>query len=291
MSVDNFIAFIKERHAIYMWRYEGRSKPWTSDPILQQYRFCNVFRELDTVTQWIARNWRTPYADDPNLWFAMTVARLVNWPETLEELTPVLFSKGEVSWYPKQFIRVLHGRKKRGEKVHTGAYMMRCDAMADGEDKADYLANAVLTPLWKARKQLCIDLKMQKNFTWAAWHEKLTEFHGIGSFLAAQVVADVKYAWPYLKVSDWWTFAASGPGSRRGLNRVLGRPVDALWKEREWRAELARLHAVVRPIMAEVCKPEMHAQDLQNCLCEYFKYEKVRLGEGRPRSKYNGGAE
>jgi hypothetical protein len=34
--------------------------------------------------------------------------------------------------------------------------------------------------------------------------------------------------------------------------------------------------------------PQLHAQDLQNCLCEFDKYERVRLGEGRPKAKYNG---
>lgn len=288
MSVDNFTAFIKERHAIYMRRYEGQPKPWTCDPILQQYRFCNVFRELDTVTQWIADNWRAPYADDPNLWFAMTVARLVNWPETLEDLTPVLFSKDEASWYPKQFIRVLHGRKKRAEKIFSGAYIVSTNGHA--MDKAEYVANCVLTPLWQCRKKLQIDLDVQKNFTWRAWHEKLMEFDGLGSFMAAQVVADVKYADPYREVSDWWTFAASGPGSRRGLNRVLGRPVDASWKEANWRAELTTLHAQVQPVMAKVCEPMMHAQDVQNMCCEFDKYCRVKLDEGKPRSKYNGGA-
>jgi hypothetical protein len=30
----------------------------------------------------------------------------------------------------------------------------------------------------------------------------------------------------------------------------------------------------------------MHAQDLQNCLCEFDKYERARLGEGTPKQIY-----
>jgi hypothetical protein len=48
-------------------------------------------------------------------------------------------------------------------------------------------------------------------------------FDGLGSFIAAQVVADLKYIEPLNKRFDWQTFAASGPGSRRGLNRVARR--------------------------------------------------------------------
>lgn len=30
------------------------------------------------------------------------------------------------------------------------------------------------------------------------------------------------------------------------------------------------------------------AQDIQNCLCEFDKYERVRLGEGAPKQRYPG---
>jgi len=41
-------------------------------------------------------------------------------------------------------------------------------------------------------------------------------------------------------------------------------------------------------LAAEVGMPKIHMQDLQNCLCEFDKYERVRLGEGRPRNGYRG---
>jgi hypothetical protein len=45
----------------------------------------------------------------------------------------------------------------------------------------------------------------------------------MGSFQSGQVLANLKYG-QLKSAADWWTFAASGPGSRRGLNRVLGVP-------------------------------------------------------------------
>ena len=58
--IDEFAAFIKERHDIYLKRKAGQPGPWTADPILAGGRFCNVFRELDTVTIWIEENIRKP---------------------------------------------------------------------------------------------------------------------------------------------------------------------------------------------------------------------------------------
>ena len=50
----------------------------------------------------------------------------------------------------------------------------------------------------------------------------LAGFHGLGGgFISGQIVADMKYVAPLRDAPDWWNFAVSGPGSRRGLNRVL----------------------------------------------------------------------
>ena len=105
----------------------------------------------------------------------------------------------------------------------------------------------------------------------------------MGGFHAAQVVADVKYVGPLRDASDWWDFAASGPGSRRGLNRVLGRPTDAPWKEKQWVKQVHVLRKEIAPALAKAGLPRMHAQDTQNCLCEFDKYERIRLGEGKGR--------
>ena len=118
MRIADLTAFITARHAIYVARQQEYSKPWTRDPILQQYRFCNVYRELDTVTQWIASNWRDPNREHEDLWFAMAVARWVNWPETLEAIGFPL------PWYPEAFLEAIYARKDKGEKVWTGAYMI-----------------------------------------------------------------------------------------------------------------------------------------------------------------------
>lgn len=82
----SFIAFVIERYRIYERRAAGKPQPWTKDPILKQYKFCNVYRELDRVTMWLAEHWREPQRNYPDLWFAMVVARLINHPDSLEEM-------------------------------------------------------------------------------------------------------------------------------------------------------------------------------------------------------------
>jgi hypothetical protein len=247
---------------------------WTTDPILQTYRFCNVYRENDTVTRWIADHWRGPHSTDPDLWFAMVVARFVNWPDTLDEIGyPVPWNRGN-------FLGVMDKRKTEGLKRWTGAYLIRAESPRTGGDKARYQADSVFGPMWEKREQL----RPKAGDTLNSCHMLLGQWHGLGSFMAAQVVADLKYVEPLQGASDWWTFAASGPGSRRGLNRVLGVPKDNPWREDEWRMENERLREWFNH---EWDHEQLHGQDMQNVLCEWDKHERVRLGEGRPRAKYH----
>jgi hypothetical protein len=277
MRTPELFAFVRERHQTYLRRRAGLPKPWTRDPILQRWRFTNVYRELDRVTRWVAGEWREPHRDDPDLWFAMAVARLVNWPDTLAEVGY------PVPWDPGRFVDVLEDRARRGQKVYTGAYMIHADRHFGGS-KAAYLASEVFDPLWRDRAGLGRRLRG----TLAQAHAALMEYRDMGSFMAAQVVADLKYVEPLRAAPDWWTWAASGPGSRRGLNRVLGRRKDAPWDEPQWLRRLQALHRAVEPLVAAAKMPRLHAQDLQNCLCEFEKLERVRLGEGTPRARYPG---
>lgn len=277
LRTKELVKFIRERRAIYQRRiHSGNNPPWTKDPILQQYRFCNVYRELDTVTQWIATNWRKPNAADENVWFAMVVARLVNWPPSLAQI------RYPVPWIPMFFARAMNQRKKEGKKIFTGAYMIHADATAKGT-KADYLAIRVLTPLWKDRD---IIRPYAPEDSLQAFHQRLMKYRDMGSFMAGQVVADTKYTDGLRDAPDWWTWAAIGPGSARGLSRVLNLPVTTKWKQEPWLESLQHLRKLVNKSI-ENDMDELHAQDLQNCLCEFDKYERVRLGEGRPRALYN----
>lgn len=271
---EKLMAFILERHRIWRKRQHGQKAPWTKDEILAKYRFCNVYREYDRVTTWIRLCWRNPHEDDEDLWFAMVVARLINHPETLKEFA----LPGR--WNKAQFLKVMKRRKASGEKVFGSAYIVSTNGIA--QDKAIYLANAVLDPMWERREKL----RPKPKDTLRAYHLRLMDEQGMGSFMAAQVVADIKFVKPLCYAKDFWTFAASGPGSRRGMAYLMGLDPRMQWKEHEWREALAELQTLVDPHVSHHGMPRISAQDLQNCLCEFSKYRRTQLGTGRPKQKF-----
>src|SRR5579863_252995 len=52
---DLYWYFAAERQATLNRRVEGTAPPWTDDPILQTFKFCNVYRAADRVSQYMIR--------------------------------------------------------------------------------------------------------------------------------------------------------------------------------------------------------------------------------------------
>lgn len=273
--MDYLVYWVTERESIRKKKESGAQRPWSKDPLFK-YRFCNVRREDDRVTKWIADEWRSPNANDPYLWFAMTFARLFNFPSTLAGV-------GYPSpWKSASVSSTLKRLRQRG-KIFNSAYIVSTNGVS--MDKVDYLIERVLDPLWTDRKKITDSI--HEDCSLRNIHQVLTQYSGIGSFIGAQVVADVKYVEPYLQTEDWYTFAASGPGSRRGLNRLLGRDVNKSWPESLWhKTLLEQLDILEERIDFAKNNDYLHAQDFQNCLCEFDKYERVRTGQGTPKQFY-----
>jgi 5-hmdU DNA kinase, helical domain len=262
----------RERQRVYERRSSGARPPWTSDGILQNFRFANVYREQDKTTAWIAENWRITHKEDPLVWFAMVVARQFNLISTLKAVAY------PVPWDPA----AVRNSIKMCAPVFNTAYKI-IGGMPKGHTTLDFVVDFVAASLWRRRAEVTAGLQSAKSLE--AAHSLLRELGspGIGMFMAAQLVAELKYTRLLEKAEDWWTWAAPGPGSSRGLNRVLGRPVDAPWDPSVWLSQIRELLPYAVEFAEANQMPALHAQDFQGWLCEYDKYERVRLGQGSLR--------
>ena len=121
--------------------------------------------------------------------------------------------------------------------------------------------------------------------TLASWHEAMLRVNGLGSFLAAQVVADLKntVGHPLQDAPDWHTWCAPGPGSLKGLEEYFGKRITPSTFYRH--IEQCRDEVIG---LVDRSVPSIHMQDFQNCLCEFSKYERVKKG-GHVRNKYRPG--
>ena len=83
-----FWYWVNERHRIYVNRFiKKQPYPWTKDKILRTYKFTNVFRQLDRVTEaWTDRFCRLlskgKDMKDGDILFQVCQFRFFNWPET-----------------------------------------------------------------------------------------------------------------------------------------------------------------------------------------------------------------
>lgn len=277
VRVKDFVKFIEARERHRKWREGITKKPKAAwiDPIISAYRFCNVRRNDDRVTKWIFNNILFPAAHHEHLWFALVVARLFNLEDSLGDL---MRANCILPFKPEKMREVLHKRRNGGLKNFNGAYIVSTNGRA--MDKVDYVIDVVLKPLWEKRAKLRPKIMVGQL---ANAHLALVGEQGLGSFMAAQVLADLKYAPDGHVWEDFDTFAASGPGSKRGLNRVMGFAPDTPFRESIFRDRLATLRDRVN---ARLKMEALTAQDIQNCLCEFDKYERARRGEGRPKQGY-----
>ena len=228
--------------------------------ILREWSFCNVERERDRTTVWIRENWREPHRDDPLVWFAMAVARFVNLPDALAKLGY------PIPWDREHFIAVMQRRKAAGEQLQGGGYIIPAGpegastgargAAAKGRHDARPVASAVETP--------------SRSREWLPGRpdRRRREVYG-----------------PTGLAPDWKDFACPGPGSRKGLNLVLGRPENADWTDDEWLTQFHHLRHAVTPELDGLGLRDLSASDFQNVLCETSKFILAKAGK-RPKRRF-----
>lgn len=276
LAQDRFKRFIRLRHEAHLAKVAGKKQPWTTDPIIAKYRFCNVYRKLDRVTVWLDEHWYTGWEDNQDLWFMAVVARLINEPDALAALGSML------PWKPATFAAKLLQRQQDGLKIRNTAYIVSTNGRA--MPFVPYIVQHVLDPIWKANRTTT---RPQAGTTLARYAQTLEQHMGLGSFLVGQVVADLKYYDEHLmNAEDVQSFVVPGPGSKRGMNRLLGLPFDKSMPTGTFMHGMGLANLLANHVTFDNDWPHLDAQDVQNCLCEFDKWERAFNGDGKPKQLY-----
>ena len=251
--------------------------PWTSDSILREYKFCQVFREDDRTTRWFKTHIREPMKNSPDVLMATVIFRWFNWIPTGRTLIKHDLLK---NWNRKKAIEEI----TKQPKWITGAYIIKTP---NGMDKVTGVAECV-SHMWQDREYLAKEIVKTKSLedTWTL----LRDYPYMGPFMAYEVVTDLRHTYLLEDAKDVLTWGNAGPGAMRGLNRLTGRELGYSKRSHDWVGEMQELYKIVQaklpPHILQRNDMRYEMREIEGGLCEFDKYSRIFKGEGRTRSIY-----
>lgn len=291
--------FIKRRYVIHLRKdVLKKDPPWTTDQVLRDFRFTNIRREHDKESKWVIEH----ITSNPELSYEdkllnVILFRLYNKHETAELISmPFKFSETpdwNPEWYRSLFEAALVEDPK--QVFFTAAFhtvgMKNTLKKVTGESYAPMRILKFIKIL--INEGLVDDIKACTNQQEV--YQTLTDYNGIGRFLAYQFYVDMTYIAEFPFSENEFTVA--GPGCVMGLNYLFEDRDGMSYEEcLFWlRDNLDRLFVEelgkdwdAKRVFWDL--PEegrcFNVMSLENCFCELSKYIRAKDGTGRPRKRY-----
>jgi hypothetical protein len=210
--------YASERQAMFERRTGGLEPPWTADPILQTYKFCNVFRAADRVSQYMIRT--VCYPDDDctpaDLLFRIVAFRTFSKIETWETVQrclgrqPVLDDLAD-----GRFSAALEATRAENLAIYTTAFIL-CASDAYGQ-RLKHLNHVELFRHMFLQQDLAEDLRTARSL--ADVYHLLHAYPLMGDFMSYQTAIDLNYS-PIINFSEN-DFTQPGPGALRGIRKCF----------------------------------------------------------------------
>ena len=149
--------------------------------------------------------------------------------------------------------------------------------------------SAGIKHLWDARADLvrsCVSVQGLLTCL-----RQIPGFRGGKGFMAQEIVQDVRLTSWGMDFPDANEFCAVRPGARRGLNRLHGRSTafggSGVYDQHGFLEECLEIYHLLQHNMTSWCEErDLSLHDVQFSLCEFDKYERIRLNEKGKRRKY-----
>jgi hypothetical protein len=260
--------FMQMRQRVYLARQAGKPWPWTTDPILRDYRLENVYREQDLQTTWLREHWLQPYGDHPNLWFAACLFRQVNWSPTLAEIG---FPE---AWEPRRALKIMRKRLKQGIKTYTSAYRLRQGPEEQCRDKPEFTVNYVLNEVYRTAQRTQLPWEQPYCTLQEAW-EWFQPFPGWGPLTAYEVVTDLRHTRYLCNAPDIYTWANPGEGAVRGICRLLGVHVETRILQYASIRYMREAFDYLDQNRDRRILPTLEMRDVEHSLCAYGKWRRA----------------
>lgn len=276
-TLKYYFYFIQERMNIFWRRCENNSF-LTDDPILKEYKFTNVYRACDRVSQYLIRNVIYKNLDrysPEDVMLRILVFKVFNRIETweyLSQLTDITVASFNVEKLSKALTK-----RQVSTPIFSNAYMMTgCYSGYGGINTKHQVWLQMIKEEFIEKQGL---KKVLEAKSMSEVYNQLRNYPLIGDFLAYQYTIDFNYS-PYLNF-DEDSFVKAGVGAVRGIKKCFishGNDYeDAIYYIHEHFEELQERYGYTefRPLPGR--KPKLI--DLQNCFCETDKYLRAKMPE------------
>lgn len=268
---DYYWKFAAERQRAFEARVAGAPQPWSTDRILQTYKFCNVFRAADRVSQYLIRNvcYNTELHSDADVIFQIvafrTFSNIATWKGIVQDLghAPTIANLADGS-----FTAALEATLRRNGKLYTGAFIL-CASDAYGMTRK-HLNHVELFKDMFLKSSLASAVLEAPSLR--SIYNAVHTFPLMGDFMSYQIAIDINYS-ALVDFSEN-EFTQAGPGAVRGIKKVFEdtsglTSSDVInWMVDHQDEEFDRLGLSFHGLWGR----RIHAIDAQNLFCETDKY-------------------
>ena len=268
---DLYWYFASERQLAFERRVAGMPWSWTDDRIIQTFKFCNVFRAADRVSQYMIRH--VCYHGEPcsaqDRIFQIVAFRTFSKIETWRSVRgflgryPTLDDLGDAS-----FAKALDHARAQNGGLYTGAFILcATDAYRQGTKHRNHIELFRHMFLQGALAERLLEAKTLREV-----YELLHGYPLMGDFMSYQTAIDLNYS-DLVNFSEN-EFTQPGPGALRGMKKVffdLGdyTPAEVIgWMVERQDEEFGRLGLPFNGLWGR----SLHAIDCQGLFCETDKY-------------------
>jgi hypothetical protein len=268
---DTYWRFAAERQRVFHARVAGTPPPWTSDPIIAQHKFTNVYRAADRVSQALIRDViHVGSQDVEEVVFRTLLFKIFNKIETWEYLVQVLGERP--SWAGYEFAtydRALTAAMRRGERIYSAAYIIPNPPFGEARKHGNHLRLLEHTMASGLAGELACASSLRTVY------EQLLALPSLGPFLAYQYAIDLAYS-PLVNV-DEREFVVAGPGALDGISKCFLDtgglcPAEVIaWVHETSTEHFERLNLNFSDLWGRW--PSLI--DWQNVFCEVSKYTRV----------------
>jgi hypothetical protein len=251
-----------------MRRVTGQPPPWTEDPVLQTYKFTNVYRASDRTSQYLIRHvlYEGPQGAE-EIVFRTLLFKFFNRISTWEALTAQV---GPLTWQTFEAERYAGVLDALESPIYSGAY--NSGQPPGDRTKPKHRRHLQLIEnmmRYGAPREIARARSLQKVY------EILLRYPSMGDFLAYQFAIDLNYS--ELINFDEMDFVVAGPGATDGIHKCFVHTAGlteadviratAEHADREFAQRGLRFQTLWgRPLQLIDC---------QNLFCEVDKYARV----------------